>query len=79
MDGGSAGNAGADFWPGMRAFQRYAQVRQLYIERTRKIPFGGHAPASGVDDGKLVIFAQACLDSSPGDFISSTASSLLRK
>jgi hypothetical protein len=45
----------ADFRPGMRAFLKYAEVRQ-FIERTRIIPFGARSPASGVDG------------TAPGDF-----------
>jgi hypothetical protein len=38
----------------MRAFLQVAEVRQyLVIERTRNIPFGGHAPATGVDGTAL--------------------------
>jgi hypothetical protein len=48
----------------MRALPKYAEVRHLYIERTRNILFGGHVPALGVD-GTL-----------PGGFIYRADSSL---
>jgi hypothetical protein len=48
MDGGSAESAGASFSAGDARFSEVRTSPAVYITNTN-IPFGGHAPASGVD------------------------------